>query len=111
MDRTHIISPSQAGVVTMGAVRETDPVGKTWPIARQLAQIRRSQTSVIGNCATPSTAEFEHACRALDVASAYRCIQRLIGWGEGLTPAGDDYLVGVRAALAALARGDDRRLR
>src|SRR5947199_7137230 len=43
MDRTHIISPSQAGVVTMGAVRETDPVGKTWPIARVGYRVPRTR--------------------------------------------------------------------
>ena len=30
---------------------------------------------------------------------------QLIGWGEGLTPAGDDFLVGLLAGLDALAKG------
>jgi hypothetical protein len=29
--------------------------------------------------------------------------ERLIGWGEGLTPAGDDYLVGLMAGLYSLS--------
>jgi hypothetical protein len=40
-----------------------------------------------------------------------RHVDRLIGWGEGLTPAGDDFLVGLCAALAALAGDDAMRLR
>ena len=42
------------------------------------------------------------ACRALDCAQATRHVDRLIGWGEGLTPAGDDFLVGLIAGLDAL---------
>ncbi len=34
---------------------------------------------------------------------------RLIGWGEGLTPAGDDFLVGLLAGLDAFVEGDERR--
>ena len=42
----------------------------------------------------------EEACRKLDVAVARERIERFAGWGEGLTPAGDDYIVGLCAALA-----------
>jgi hypothetical protein len=49
------------------------------------------------------------ACRALDRERATRHAERLIGWGEGLTPAGDDFLVGLIAGLDALASGDPRR--
>ena len=49
------------------------------------------------------------ACRALDSEQALRHADRLIGWGEGLTPAGDDFLIGLIAGLDALVRADERR--
>ena len=45
----------------------------------------------------------------LDRDEATRQVDRLIGWGEGLTPAGDDFLVGLIAGLDALVLGDERR--
>jgi len=51
------------------------------------------------------------ACRALDDEHATRQIDCLIGWGEGLTPAGDDFLIGLTAGLDALVRGDEGRRR
>jgi hypothetical protein len=51
------------------------------------------------------------ACAALDVGRATAQIDRLIGWGEGLTPAGDDFLVGLLAGLDALSSGDAERQR
>jgi hypothetical protein len=32
-----------------------------------------------------------------------------VGWGEGLTPAGDDFLIGLLAGLDAFVADDDRR--
>ena len=49
------------------------------------------------------------ACRALDRERAARRIERLVGWGEGLTPAGDDFLIGLLAGLDALVHGEPRR--
>jgi Protein of unknown function (DUF2877) len=43
------------------------------------------------------------AIRTRDLAAAERAIGHLIGLGEGKTPAGDDYLVGVCAALWSCA--------
>ena len=59
----------------------------------------------------PVIAALGAACRALDCERAARAVDRLIGWGEGLTPAGDDFLVGLAAGLDALVRGDERRRR
>jgi len=44
------------------------------------------------------------ACRALERDHALRHVDRLGGWGEGLTPAGDDFLIGLVAGLDALVR-------
>ena len=70
----------------------------------------RTRASSIGEGA-PVVAALGDACRALDREQAARHVDRLIGWGEGLTPAGDDFLVGLIAGLDALVRGDERRRR
>lgn len=44
-------------------------------------------------------AALERACRAHDCEAALPLAARLIGWGEGSTPAGDDFLVGLLAGL------------
>ncbi|MEQ1804961.1 MAG: DUF2877 domain-containing protein [Burkholderiaceae bacterium] len=76
----------------------------------QLAARRRLRSSVIDAQAAPVVAALADACRNLDTPAALAQAQRLIGWGEGLTPAGDDFLVGLLAALQALARSDAPRL-
>ena len=76
-----------------------------------LAQRRRTCSSVIDGRAAPVMAALRDACRRLDIDAASRACERLIGWGEGLTPAGDDVLVGLLAGLDAFALGDARRLR
>jgi hypothetical protein len=43
--------------------------------------------------------ELDQSIRARDPSAAERVIGELIGLGEGKTPAGDDYLVGIFAAL------------
>ena len=54
-------------------------------------------------------ARVEQACRDGDVDAAISDAIRLIGWGEGLTPAGDDFLVGLLAGLDALATDSPQR--
>jgi len=78
---------------------------------RRLAQRRGTQGSVIDREGAPVAAALRDACRALDWAQATQHVDRLIGWGEGLTPAGDDFLVGLIAGLAALVHGDEGRRR
>ena len=78
--------------------------------ARQrLAQRRRTQASVIDRDGAPLVAALSDACRAVEGEQALRQVQRLIGWGEGLTPAGDDFLVGLIAGLDASTPADERR--
>lgn len=74
-----------------------------------LAKARLSRPSVIDAAAAPVVAALASACRGLDVQVAQAQALRLVGWGEGLTPAGDDYLVGLLAALHAAAPGDASR--
>jgi len=49
------------------------------------------------------------ACRSFDGEQAVRHAARLVGWGEGLTPAGDDFLLGLVAGLDALGGDCERR--
>jgi hypothetical protein len=77
----------------------------------RLAQRRRTHTSVIDGQGAPVVAALRDACRALDSEQAARHVDSLIGWGEGLTPAGDDFLVGLIAGLDAFVHLDERRHR
>ena len=70
---------------------------------------RQKRSSVLDRSGAAAIARVERACRRLDVTGALGSIQRFVGWGEGLTPAGDDYLVGLCAALGILVQGDARR--
>jgi hypothetical protein len=77
----------------------------------RLALRRRADSSVIDGEGTVVAAALRDACCALDLEQAARHADKLIGWGEGLTPAGDDFLIGLMAGLDALVHGDERRRR
>jgi hypothetical protein len=77
--------------------------------ARRLAQCRSARSSVIDRCGAEIVAALSRATRGLDHDDAVRLAEELVGWGEGLTPAGDDFLVGWLAALERFAH-DARRL-
>jgi hypothetical protein len=75
--------------------------------AARLAQRRQHGSSVIDRHAASTIEALVAATRALDEPAALRSIDRLLGWGEGLTPAGDDFLLGWLAALDRLAHDDE----
>lgn len=83
--------------------------------ARIQVHLRRGQTRLAQGRATApsvidgSAAALGRACRALDREQATRHVDRLVGWGQGLTPAGDDFLVGLFAGLDALVDGAQAR--
>ncbi len=77
--------------------------------ALHLAQHQQRSPSVLHGDAAPVVAALTHACRDFHLEAAASHAGRLVGWGEGLTPSGDDFLVGVLAALHALAQNDARR--
>jgi hypothetical protein len=77
--------------------------------AALLTRRHSARMSVIEREAATVVAELSGACRALDIDLAVRSAEALIGWGEGLTPAGDDFLVGLLAGLGAFVRVDERR--
>ena len=80
-------------------------------VALALAQRPQQHTSVIDRQGAAVASALRDACGSLDVERAARQIQRLVGWGEGLTPAGDDFLIGLLAGLDAFAQGEPRRAR
>jgi hypothetical protein len=73
--------------------------------AARLAARLDHNASVIHREGHAVCARVEQACRDCHVDMALLEAVRLIGWGEGLTPAGDDFLVGLLAGLDALATG------
>ena len=77
----------------------------------RLADRRTRATSVIDAEAAPCVAALVDACRRLDDGALAPEVHRLVGWGEGLTPAGDDVLAGFMAALDAPALDDPGRRR
>jgi hypothetical protein len=77
----------------------------------RLAYERRTRSSVIDRDAAGIVAALDVASRDLDGDRALRCVDRLLGWGEGLTPAGDDFLVGWLAGQDALVPHDAARRR
>lgn len=77
--------------------------------ATRLAQRRAGASNALDREAGVVTAALRAACGRLDVGPAQDFVARLIGWGEGLTPAGDDFLVGLLAGLEATVRADPCR--
>ena len=75
-----------------------------------LRRHRHGHSSVLDREGGTVLAALEAACRELDAERALPRVHQLIGWGEGLTPAGDDFLVGWCAALDALAGGHEGRV-
>lgn len=60
-----------------------------------------THASVLHREARTICGEIERACSERDIDGLLVRATRLVGWGEGLTPAGDDFLVGLLAALQA----------
>jgi len=80
-------------------------------LRQRLERTRAARPNVLDRDAAPIARAIGRACSALDLARATANADRLLGWGEGLTPAGDDFLVGLLAGLDALGRGDPQRER
>ncbi|HUP07215.1 MAG TPA: DUF2877 domain-containing protein [Caldimonas sp.] len=78
--------------------------------ARQAVADRLAATgSVIATEGAPWVAALVDACRDLHSDAVGPIVHRLVGWGEGLTPAGDDVLMGFMAALDAPVFDDSSR--
>jgi hypothetical protein len=75
----------------------------------RLALQRLSRPSVLVGAGAPALTALGSAVQALDVDAARCAAEHLVGWGEGLTPAGDDALIGLLAGLDALLHAGTRR--
>jgi len=60
-------------------------------------------------CIAPLLAALSGCTRARDCAGALRQVARLVGLGPGLTPAGDDFIIGWLAGLALRAGNHPQR--
>jgi hypothetical protein len=75
----------------------------------RLGRREPARWSVLDREGAAVVAQAAAASRALDAASMRGAVDRLAGWGEGLTPAGDDFLAGWLFALQRLARNESQR--
>jgi Protein of unknown function (DUF2877) len=66
---------------------------------------RDGRSQGLRDIAGAKLASLDNAIRNRDLTAAERALADLIGLGEGKTPAGDDYLVGICAALWSCAAG------
>ena len=74
-----------------------------------LARHRSGLGGVAGNAAHRAVKSLVHAVKRLDRDAAVVALQRVIGLGEGLTPAGDDFVIGLLAGLDALPMNEAQR--
>jgi hypothetical protein len=70
---------------------------------------RKMYPTVLDTAAVDTVNALEQACTQHNSTLAAPLAQKLVGWGEGLTPAGDDFLVGWLAGLHVLAGHADSR--
>lgn len=105
---------SPADAADTAAARWRRRAGATWAMARDRASaagfgaLLREDAAHdplgIPGVARPILSELVVALEAGDRTRAAEAASRLVGLGPGLTPSGDDVLVGIEAALHALAR-------
>ena len=77
--------------------------------ADRVASQRAQRPSVVEHAAAATVTALLGACRQSDGRRAAEHAARLVGWGEGLTPAGDDFLVGLCAGLDVQIGGNVAR--
>jgi hypothetical protein len=88
-------------------------IALAWHAARQMLLRRRRDLAVhpLGSAVDARGLALARASRALSAPAAAAAIRRLIGCGPGLTPAGDDLIVGFLAGLWSTRGGDPARRR
>jgi hypothetical protein len=94
----------RSGIAALNFDCRSVTVARAYRTARlALEQDGRSQE--LCDIAGAKLDELGQSIRARDLSGAERVIGELIGLGEGKTPAGDDYLVGIFAALWSCSAG------
>jgi Protein of unknown function (DUF2877) len=103
--RTALIWRSELAGLRVDLTRPT--VASAWQVAWRASQRRRrsAHDPLLGTVYGRGVA-LADASRALDLDRAIAAVRALIGCGPGLTPAGDDLIVGLLAGLFA-SLGDD----
>ncbi len=85
------------------ALARRSPPGGFSPLLEHLADASsRATLRTPAAQAYPSISDLVRSVRANDLLGALDGARRLIGLGDGLTPSGDDFLIGCAAALRAL---------
>jgi hypothetical protein len=95
---------------TLGADLGRPDVALAWQAARQALERHRGEDPLTTVVHARGLA-LARASRALSAAEAAAAVRRLIGCGPGLTPAGDDLIVGFLAGLWSTRGGDPARRR
>jgi hypothetical protein len=97
----------QSGLETLATDLGRPEVALAWQVAWQaLAHERRRRADPLTEAVDARGLALARAGRALSTPEAALAIRALIGCGPGLTPAGDDLIVGLLAGLWS-TRGDD----
>jgi hypothetical protein len=100
--------PWRCGIATLGLDLGKPEVARAYATASHLL-VAHPKGGDFARLAADPIENLEAAAARLDLLAAQTAAARLIGLGSGLTPAGDDFLVGFLAALWSLDLGDDPR--
>jgi hypothetical protein len=92
------VSQWRSGIAALSFDCRSVTVARAYRTAR-LALDQDGRSRELSHIAGTKLDELDQSIRARDPSAAERVIGELIGLGEGKTPAGDDYLVGIFAAL------------
>lgn len=94
--------PWSAGIATLQFDCSKAAVARAYRTAASALE-RDGRSQELRNIAGAKLGSLNKAIRERDLVAAERALVDLIGLGEGKTPAGDDYLVGICAALWSCA--------
>jgi hypothetical protein len=99
----HTWSPERPGAFMQADLRIN--------VAHSLQVMRRRSlpAGLLAGVAREPAARLVRALQARDVTAVAGCVRALVGLGEGLTPSGDDFLVGVMAGLELASNDESRR--
>jgi len=93
--------PWRCGIANLALDPRKPAVARALEVARRKLEAH-PQYAELENIARTRIAQLADATLRFDDDAAARAIARLVGLGPGLTPAGDDYLVGFLAGLWSL---------
>ena len=104
-----VSEPRRAGRVD-AIMRSVDGSGVTSPFLRHAGVAGSAEEALMRKCWAIKK-DLRAAWRLGDMESAARAMMSAVGLGGGLTPSGDDFLVGFLGAAHFFAYGDDGRVK